>query len=286
MKDVVIGCITNYNFDQIKYWVNSLDRCGFDGHKIMICYNVGFDTCQQLADRNYSIFGFDRDEENKKLTYKKSNFSIVVERFMHIWHFMKNMEGKEDLRHIIMTDVKDVIFQTNPSEWLEKNLGDKKINVGSESITYEKEEWGRNNMLRSFGSAIYETIKNNTIVNAGTTAGVFDDYVDMCLNLSLICNGMPGYIEGGGGPDQAALNILTSLSPYKDKVNVAKSEDGWAAQLGTTKNVNYASIISEPQPVMNAEDIITTSKGIPFALVHQWDRIPEWREKIMKKYGN
>ena len=31
MKDIVVGCITGYNFDKIKPWVNSLDRSGFTG---------------------------------------------------------------------------------------------------------------------------------------------------------------------------------------------------------------------------------------------------------------
>lgn len=281
---MVIGCITNYNFDQIKCWVNSLDRCGFDGHKIMICYNIDFETCQELAERKYSIFAFGSDEESKTVVYNKPNFSIVVERFMHIWHFMNNLKEKDDIRHIIMTDVKDVVFQTNPSLWLDQNLGNKTINVASESITYADEEWGRNNMMLSFGAAVYETIKNKTIVNAGTTAGLFQDYIDMCLNIALICNGMPGYIQGGGGPDQAALNVLVNLSPFKDKVNVARSEDGWAAQLGTTKKLAYKSTIIEPEPLMNSEGIVTTSTGKPFVMVHQYDRIPEWKRIIEKKY--
>jgi hypothetical protein len=35
MKDIVVGCITGYDFEKIKPWVNSLDRCGFDGVKAM-----------------------------------------------------------------------------------------------------------------------------------------------------------------------------------------------------------------------------------------------------------
>ena len=42
MKDIVIGCITGYSFDKIKYWVNSLDQSGFDGVKILLCYNIPF----------------------------------------------------------------------------------------------------------------------------------------------------------------------------------------------------------------------------------------------------
>ena len=46
MKDIVVGCITGYDFDKIKPWVNSLDRCGFDGTKAMVCYDVDYDTVE------------------------------------------------------------------------------------------------------------------------------------------------------------------------------------------------------------------------------------------------
>ena len=39
-RDLVIGAITNYNWDQIKYWVNSLDRSGFSAAGVNPC---GFD---------------------------------------------------------------------------------------------------------------------------------------------------------------------------------------------------------------------------------------------------
>ena len=47
MKDVVIGCITNYTFEHIKLFVNSIDRSGFKGHKVMIVYNVPFSTVDE-----------------------------------------------------------------------------------------------------------------------------------------------------------------------------------------------------------------------------------------------
>jgi hypothetical protein len=51
MKDVVIGCITNYTFEKIKLFVNSIDRSGFTGHKVMIVYNVPKSTVDELQNR-------------------------------------------------------------------------------------------------------------------------------------------------------------------------------------------------------------------------------------------
>lgn len=283
MKDIVVGCITGYTFDKIKPWVNSLDRCGFDGVKAMICYNIDYETVEELVKRNYTVLAFGKNDNLKKFTYKE-NFSIVVERFLHMWYFLKKFQGQ--YRYIISTDVKDVIFQTNPSEWLEKNIGDKEINVACESIRYKDEEWGNHNLFKAFGPLVHDHNKDNLIYNAGTVSGKFDTMLDLFLNVYMLCNGTTHFTEGGGGPDQAAVNILLNMKPYKDITNFAMSEDGYAAQLGTTGpqvSGKYADKLVEKSPIL-VDNMVCTSEGKPFAIVHQYDRVPEWKEMIEKKY--
>ena len=88
-------------------------------------------------------------------------------------------------------------------------------------------------------------------------------------------------------PDQAAVNVALSFSPYRELTRFTNSEEGWAAQCGTTvdpRMVNqYGENLLEPAPIMDGE-IVKTSTGIPFAMVHQYDRIPEWNQIITKKY--
>lgn len=290
MKDIVVGCITNYNFDKIKYWVNSLDRSGFDGVKILLCYNIAFEVAEELAKRGYTIFAFGQDKETGNLTYKHPNdrpFNICLDRFAHIPFFLNRLENKEQYRYIISTDVKDVVFQTNPSEWLESNIGDKKLNVACESIRYKDEDWGRNNMQLSFGPLIYDRMKDRPIYNAGTISGEFTTMLDFMTNVFLSCGGAPANVPGGGGPDQAAINVLLDMKPYRDITNFAMSEDGYAAQLGTTGpqiSAKYGQHLVEPAPIM-VDDMVCTSQGKPFAMVHQYDRVPEWKQIIEKKYA-
>ena len=284
MKDVVVGCITGYNFDKIKLWVNSLDRCGFDGVKVMVCYNVDYGTVEELAKRNYTVLAFGKDEKNKRFVYGKQDFSIVVERFYHMWYLLKKFSGQ--YRYIISTDVKDVIFQTNPSTWLEQNIGDKEINVACESIRYKDEDWGSHNLLKSFGPLIHDHCKDNLIYNAGTLSGKFDTMLDFFLNVYMSCGGAPMHVEGGGGPDQAAVNVLLNMEPYKSITNFAMSEDGYAAQLGTTGPQSadkYGLKLVEVSPIL-LDDNICTSDGRIFPIVHQYDRVPEWKKIIEKKY--
>lgn len=284
MNDLIVGCITGYNFDKIRPWVNSLDNCGFQGTKVMICYNVDFETVAELTKRNYTILAFRRNEEEAKFEYRE-NFSIVVERFLHLWHLLKPFRGQ--YRYIVTTDVKDVIFQSNPITWLEENLGDKEINVACESIRYKDEDWGKNNLLKSFGPLIYDNSEDNMIFNAGTISGKFDTMLDLFLNIYMLCNGTTHFVEGGGGPDQAALNVLLSLEPYKRITNFSMSEDGYAAQLGTTGPQifeKYGDKLIEKPPMMK-DGLVCTSEGKPFSIVHQYDRVPSWKQVIEAKYA-
>ncbi len=288
MKDIVVGCITNYGWEQIKCWVNSLDQSGFDGLKVMICYNTDYSVAEELSKRGYTIFAFSKNDEQQRLEYTKENFNIVVDRFLHISYFLGRLSNKEQYRYVIATDVKDVVFQRNPSKWIEENIGDKQLNVGCESLRYKDEPWGKQNMFLSYGPLLYEKMQDNLIFNAGTISGKFEAFVDLCMNVYLASLGAPQHVPGGGGPDQAALNILLNLKPYKDITKFNMSEDGYAAQLGTTADPKRIEQdrpnLVEPEPTF-VDGEVCTSKGIPFTIVHQYDRVPEWKKAIEEKYA-
>lgn len=284
MKDIVVGFITGYSFDKIAPWVNSLDRSGFDGTKAMICYNVSYDVVEELTKRNYTVFGFKKNDQEKRLEYKQ-DFSIMCERFLHLWYFLNKHKGQ--YRYIITTDVKDVVFQSNPSEWLEKNLGDKKINAACESMYYKDEDWGNHNLYKSFGPLIHDAYKDNLIFNAGVISGEFETMLDVFLNIYMLTQGTSPYIEGGGGPDQAAWNILLGMKTYHDVARKTMSEEGWAAQLGTTGPQiagKYGHLLVEKSPIL-VDNTVCNSAGEPFVIVHQYDRVPEWKNIIEKKYA-
>ena len=78
--------------------------------------NCDKETVDKISDAGFAIIAFNQDS-NGNLTYN-SNMMVHVERFFHIYNVLKD----NLYRYVITTDVKDVIFQKNPSEWLENNL--------------------------------------------------------------------------------------------------------------------------------------------------------------------
>ena len=279
MKDLIVGCATNYDWSKLKYWVNSINRSGFEGDKVLILMNCDKDTVKKISDADFSIIAFNQDA-NGNLSYN-SNMMVHVERFFHIYQLLKD----NLYRYVITTDVKDVVFQQNPSVWLENNFTDNDDLVfSSESMKYKDEPWGNQNLLETFGPQIYEDFKNNTIFNVGVLAGRGYAMRDLMMNIFASCLHRPIKIC-----DQSTFNFLISQHPYLKTSKYTKSEDGWACQLGTTadpsKIEQFRPFLLEPSPKMEGDKVLT-SEGKEYIIVHQYDRVPEWKKVIEAKYDD
>ena len=284
-KDLILGSFTDYNWDKIQYWVNSIDASGFKGDKAMLVYNSQLSTVQKLNDKGFKIMGFNQDATTGNLFYN-GQLIIVVERFLHLHSFLDNLMKDEDYRYVIHTDVKDVVFQRNPSEWLDSNMGDAKILASCESLQYQHEPWGNENLQHSF-PWVYDKMKTNPIWNCGVQCGVPSVMKDLWLNIYLLSVGSQ-HATKVHNPDQAAYNVLLGLEPYKSITKFTMSEDGWACQAGTSydpaKMATFKPHLLEPQPKWDGEHA-TTSMGARHFILHQYDRIPDWKPIVEARYA-
>jgi hypothetical protein len=281
--DLVIGALSGYSFEDVQYWVNSLDRSGFRGHKLVIVYEAAYEIVDQLLNREYQVITFSQDDRKDQYFYPVEGFrheDSSIDRFYQIWRFLQL--NSSFYRFVISVDTRDVIFQTNPSVWLEENLGDMKLNVGYEGLQIFSEPWNSEMVLKSYGPDIYQQLSINTIVNAGTIAGYAGIIKDLALNVFLTSqhNKIPF-------TDQAAMNIILSLEPYKSITRFNHPEDNWACQAATIahpENVISQSIPISSSPPVLSEGIVITPSGQEYCLVHQYERIPEWKVTLQNKY--
>jgi len=280
MKDLVIGCSTNYTWDTLKYWVNSIKKSGFDGHVVLILMNCDSRTVTKICEAGVDVVAF-KSDENKNLVYQNSQIPVHVERFVHIYEFLDKFK---DYRYVITTDVKDVIFQKNPSHWLEQNIGHNNCVFSSESIHYKNEPWGNQNLLETYGPYIYEKFKDKEIFNVGVLAGTLEAIKSLSINIFQAAINRPIPIC-----DQSTFNFLISQEPYLSKNLYTRSEDGWACQLGTTgdpsKLNSFLPNLLESIPKLENNKIVT-STGKEFTIVHQYDRVPSWRKILEEKYND
>jgi hypothetical protein len=238
-------------------------------------------TMDKVVEAGFSVIGFNQDEDGN-LVYE-STLKVHVERFLHIFNHL----NKVDYRYVITTDVKDVVFQRNPIDWLESNLDPYNKNqlvFSSESMIYKDEPWGKQNLQETFGEYMYEYFKNSEIFNVGVLAGRGYAMKDLAINIFLSSINRPIPIV-----DQSTFNVLVSMEPYKSTSIYNASEDGWACQLGTTvdpsKIKEFKSKLLEPSPTFRDGKVYTSNGSKEYYIVHQYDRVPKWKAEIEKIYG-
>ncbi|MEO8371601.1 MAG: hypothetical protein ABI806_20605 [Candidatus Solibacter sp.] len=284
-KDAVVGCISGLNLNQLAPWMGSLDTCGFSGRRIIIHLGCDPSVVAELCRRGWEAYDASvlHGPRDRKLREDPTPDEISVNRFYYIWHFLSKDTGPP-IRHLIAVDARDVIFQRNPSHWLESHLGEKRLVVGCESLHFEDEPWNAETMRNSFGPEVWEAYRRNLIYNAGTIAGELRTMVDLCLQVYLLSPG-----EWIHYSDQAALNLLLGLEVYRRITLFASSEDGWACQAGTTAEPRLLEQVRDrlasPLPQFDGE-YVRTAGGEIYVLVHQYDRVPQWDVPLKRKHGS
>lgn len=288
-RDLLVGVMSNYDYHKVEPWVISAKRSGFAGDIAMICFNVSVDTLKKLDAQGVEIYAYGQDGAGNAVF--NSPRAVVVDRFRALYEFGIHAKWKERYRYIVTTDVKDVIFQSDPIKFLAENYNwdEKKINVGSECLEYKDEPWGNDNLFSSYPRFVYESMKNKTIYNCGTISGSMAEMHDLFLAIYLLSIGSPVH-----NPDQAALNILLNMKPWSDITRFCDMQSGYAVQLGTTADPAKLesfrpNILEQRLPFIGHDGIVRIShndgedKIIP-AIVHQYDRIPSWNKLIDAKY--
>ena len=272
-KNLIIGGFTNYNYINLKPWVESALSVNNSEHPfeiVMVAGNTTKETVDTLTEKGIKVVGMEAPP----------NLPPHLPRWIAVYDFLKN-HGHE-YKNVVMTDLRDVYFQTNPFEWLDKNLGDKKIVAVSESLIYKNESWGNQNLMDTFGPYVYERFKDNEIYCVGVLAGKPDYLADLFLHNYLLALREPRAL------DQGTFNLLMQTQPYKDVVLYSKQKEGFACHAGTTadprKMDNFRPNLLEPEPTFK-DGIVYSSSGEPFCIVHQYDRVPEWKENINKLYN-
>jgi hypothetical protein len=273
MQNLIIGGFTNYDYNQLKPWVESICEVIPDAHRVMCVGNASDETKRILANKGFEL-----------VDMPKVNIPVHVLRFFSIYEYLRLNWKKFNL--VVTTDVKDVYFQTDPFKWLDyHNIGVKdmhQIVAGSESMLYKDEPWGDDNLRSCYGEHIHSIFKNNEIYNVGTLGGSAEYIKDLVFNIFSNATNRPIPIV-----DQAVYNVLIQTQPYKDITLFTPQSAGWAVQAGTTVDPSKIDIfrpfLTEAEPIFE-DGIVKTSNGKPFCIVHQYDRVPEWKKFVMDKY--
>ena len=274
MNDLIIGIAIGYDFQAMNNWIKSLLQCGFDGRKVLVLGGVTPETVEKVAALGIEVEVVDVPEDYIPAL-------IVADRFLILHSFLAE---QRNIRFVVMTDVRDVVFQNNPSGFLDQiemhsELG---LIVSSEEIKYQDETWSNENLINSFPDAAFG-MQDRIIYNAGVIAGKPEYLSDMALQIFLLSKHNPI-----SNPDQTAMNILLSSRVWSDVTRFSNHQDAWALQAGTVmdpgKKTQYQSKLIDSSVSITPNGRVVNSSHAEFFIIHQYDRVPELKALVDNFY--
>ena len=254
----MLGAVGGLPWSQIEVWAQSLANCGFAGMGAMIVYDDDAEVIGNLRAMGFQVLRVGLSGP------------IMIQRFEDFHNVIRT--AVDDLRYVVIADVRDVYFQSDPMAWLEANLTHPFLAV-SEAIRHKDERWNRTNVEASFPFAAAR-LMDRCVYCAGVMAGEARAVADLMLAIGLVAK-----TSAVPTADQAAYNLLLDMEPYRSACQFTRSEDGFACQVDTLANpAKYDELgpyMLEPRPVFGP-DGMRTAGGELYAIVHQYDRVPRY----------
>ena len=103
-KDLIIGCASKYNWNDLQYWVNSIRKTNFSGDIVIVSDNINKKTIEALTANKVELAIFGHKNENGDYESPQS-IAPHVNRFFYLFTF----------RHKLIYEVRFFYF-TNHSK--------------------------------------------------------------------------------------------------------------------------------------------------------------------------
>ncbi len=293
-KTIVIGNASGYTWDQVKYWVNSLKKTDYKGDIALCVSNVSAETIRKFESEGIMTFAYGTKNADGSYSLPNDGAAPHVIRFFYMWLVLDKLNGYDQ---VISTDVRDVIFQKDPTLDMPEAYN---LAVSSEGMLYKDEPWGNRNILEGYGPFFHNILKDKVILNVGVVGGRYEAVKNLFLNIFLMSINRPIPVV-----DQASYNMLIHMMYNRDDVWFDPPD--WAIQLGTTPqavlegtsgdlalNIKLGNISADdyrksyygPQFNYYADAVRDEKSREIFSIVHQWDRVPTLVDAVKVMYND
>lgn len=270
MKKALLGVSNNINqhISKIKVWSDSFKKF-VNGDVILLCANSTEDELKMCED-----MGIIPIPVNIQDTWR-----INHKRLERTFEFLEN----SDVELFLITDVFDVVFQSNPFDKMDLKYD---IFVGGEGVLISEEPWNSDWINKLFPND-YNECRNQEVICSGVIGGkrlplikLYKRMFELCENSTNLTN-----IQ-----DQAALIVMVKNKEI-DNLKIFNLTDGWAVHCAIAGPTQFFESFGFKGTIENRygipqliTDKICTKNGDPYDIVHQFNRIPEWNELLTKKY--
>jgi len=284
-KKLILGLISGLSLEQVKPFFLSLEKSGYRGETCMIVSDLGVATQAFLRARRVQLVPFQRAFLKGFPAFVAKLPGLVLSRrrrasfdrqlapaYMHPrcarYFFYQScvQEFGGYYSHIMLTDVRDVLFQANPfafevPDGLCVFLEDRSRNLGSC-------EHHSRAVCQAFGRPALREMSDQPVVSTGVTLGTTASMREYLARFtSILCE------KKDRRPiDQAVHNYLAHREPPAT-LRRYENSSGPVLTLGGL-DATHLPFNDRGQIITPAGQVVNT--------VHQYDRQPELAQKLLK----
>jgi hypothetical protein len=263
VPDVVISVTKDFGWNDLKCYANSLARC-FRGTKLFFVENI-----TEEARKNLLALGF------ILVDYHSTSSNFWLSRYKVASEYMEANSAK--FRYVIWADCRDLVFQADPSTWMEKHLAPHRI-LGSGECWLIKNEALNDQWVRENVPTAHAWLREQEVLCGGTVAGDSEMMRMFFREMTLRLQAREGLI------DQPILNHVLRISPFKEVLRVPRMREGFAI---TFSSLVRGCPLTDSRPVFDYQQALAYAPEtrVPFVIVHQYDRDPNWARVVAQQYG-
>jgi hypothetical protein len=284
--DLVLACIKDRNWHDIQFWATSLVRSGYPGKKVVLAENMDAETQSRLDLLGFQVHAFETPRDLRNLHFQTLRYIPAASYLRaHV----------QDHRFVFWTDVTDLVFQTDPSEWMEKNAP-----LTQPGLIGVKEGWLIKNqginkvwverMAKS--GTIRDHVTGQEVLCSGTIQGTASAVLKMMEDMIALSR-----YDGMQGIDQGAYNVIWYVDGHSSMASsrgrIAEAEEGFVSTLGiflSPSNPEHWTI--QPPTLDRSSGLVYTPDGSKlYSIVHQYNRHHghldpdgDWRDILERRY--
>lgn len=280
-KRVIVGAVRRLTKRQLYPFVESLKASGYSGDCVFFCTSTSHEAYRYLEEHAIRLvpFSYPAIRNHQPLLYGWSIWRSLLEWLPNreqklklarlVWDlfFLRFLFARDFLTahseysQIMLTDVRDVVFQRDPFAWMENRKG----------VFCFEEMQGRtigecksnSRMVREvFGEEGWNKLQGFQISCAGVTFGTRTEllkYLERFLDLALGALSL----RPCSGSDQGIHNRIAHLENLRDLTLL--NNEGPVFTMGC---------VPEECIRVNAIGEVVTKQGDVYSVLHQYDRFP------------
>ncbi|HSY16774.1 MAG TPA: hypothetical protein VK815_00505 [Candidatus Acidoferrales bacterium] len=284
-KKLVLGLLSNMPLEKASPFFLSLEKSGYRGDVCMIVSGIDLPTQAFLRARGVHLIPFQRDQLKPKWTFaaawlgafmrpsqRQVYESRLASTYMHphtARHFFYQsylQECSAAYSHVLLTDVRDVLFQADPFAF-EKPDG-LCVFLADRSKTIGTCNHNTNSMLRGFGPEALKELRDKPIACAGTTLGTT---AAICDHLSKVTRLLCAKKQRES-IDQSVHNFVINKQPPA-RLNVFENFSGPVLTM---------AYVDPARMRFDDHGRVINTDGRVINTLHQYDRHPQIIPKLLK----